>query len=115
MNSIYVFHVRSVCTAYIAARSWKTARNIALQLPQFQQYGNVLPQVVGYRIASGCTEKEGEITLKEICKEHPWWECPECSGKVFILLDGTERYRCQSCGYEGSTPIERLLKEGKNQ
>jgi hypothetical protein len=96
VNHLYFFTVGEE-TLFVAAPSWKDARNLLLKLPQNK--GLRLPQLTGYRVAKSCCAEQGVIPLSVVYSQLAWWEC-RCGNKSFIALDNGRGCRCASCGRE---------------
>jgi len=102
MNNLYCFYIagQALSEIYVAAPTWKKARNITLKQSHVYKEISSLPEVKGKRILEHCTNRAGIVTMDVLCKEFPWWTC-SCGNKSFLVLDSGDMYRCNTCGKEG--------------
>jgi hypothetical protein len=51
------------------------------------------------------TEFSGILTTQQICDVGlAWWECEECGGNDFEIIDNDQKYKCRDCGLVDSVP-----------
>ena len=96
MSHLYLFSAGEE-RVFVAASSWKAARNILRQIPKYKKLR--LPEIAGKRIAVNCTAEQGIISIHNVFLKYAWWTC-KCGNASFIPLDNGHGCRCTECGRE---------------
>lgn len=115
MNKIYCFTAsEDHGWVYVAAKTWKEARNLALWDEAIADHMESLIDVHGHIIKNHTTEASGILSVQEICDAGlAWWNCdgsipdhPEewCGSEDFEIYDNNQAWKCRECGHTGSIP-----------
>jgi hypothetical protein len=115
MNKVYFFYDEEGYGRYVAHKTFKEAKDIALMCPTFDMLDNPFIDIRGNLVkkVNHKTEEEyivktekyfGLLDVEELNELGLlWWQCPECGDDDFEIIDGGENYKC-ACGYCGQTP-----------
>ena len=112
LNSLYVFFVFGKAPIFIAAATWKEARNIAYH--KHFSFVERLPEIKGIRMCSKCTNEKGILPIQSVCEYMAWWHC-NCGGTSFIAIDAGDFCRCLSCGKEQRIPLTITVKTSRKE
>lgn len=120
MNKVYFFQEKSgdYGGVYVAASSWKAARNIAITDELICDHvDNPITDVAGHICREAyfgkgkgkrklyLTEFEGILSIQQICDLGlAWWECEECGRSNFEILNDEQNFKCRDCGLEDNVP-----------
>lgn len=90
---------------YIAAKTAKEAKQVALRHDVAEHVYNPFIDLRVTRVWSVKeTHFEGELDIAQINELGlTWWECPECSGEDFEIIDGWN-FKCKKCKNEFEIP-----------
>lgn len=119
MNKVYFFIglSKESKSIYIAASNWKDAKNIATSVLTDGDINNPIIKIKGelcYKYLPRykrpiVTELLGVLTTQQVCDLGlSWWNCDECSGRVFEIFDHESKCRCLSCGFIDEIPPEQV-------
>jgi hypothetical protein len=115
MNKVYFFYNEEGAGKYVAHKSFKEAKEIALLSPVFDMLENPFVDIRGnlvkrydYRDKKEYivkTNTEGMLSTQEIVDLGiAWWQCSECGTDDLEIVDSGENYNCLSCGHSDEVP-----------
>ena len=110
-NKVYSFTNENIdYNLFIAAKTWKAARQFAWDLPDFDDLDNPITDVSGHLQKSldgknlYYTDCEGILSITEICNLRlNWFDCDNCGSDKLEALN-EDNYKCKECGEEGEIP-----------
>jgi hypothetical protein len=112
MNKAYFFTEKSgdYGGVYVAAKTWKEARNIAISDKLISDHvDNPIIEVEGHLCRKNKqpikTEIEGILSMQQICDLGlAWWECEKCGYSNFEIIDCDQNFKCKDCGFIDNVP-----------
>jgi hypothetical protein len=113
VNKVYFFREKSgeFGGVYVAAETWKKARNIAITEELISEYAdNVITDIEGHLCRNNnkkpiITEIEGILNVQQICDLGlAWWDCEECGDDDFEILNYESEFKCRKCGFIDDIP-----------